>query len=222
MKKYAVIVAAGSGLRMGYSVPKQFLSLRGKPVLWYTITTFLNAFEDLEIILVLPNDFMETGKSIIQATASQHRIKLVPGGETRFHSVKNGLRLIQDDSIIFVHDGVRCLVSEDLIKRCYDGAIEKGNAVPAITVIDSVRIETANGNEIIDRDKVKIIQTPQTFKSEILQQAFNREYEKFFTDEASVVENAGIRINLIEGEETNIKITRPMDMTIAESYLRDR
>ena len=219
MKKYAVIVAAGSGLRMGATLPKQFLLVRNRPVIWFTINTFLQAFDELEIILVLPQDYMEMGKTIVEMSIDPQRIQVVAGGETRFQSVKNGLSLVNQPSIVFVHDGVRCLVSKALIHYCYEVALEKGNAIPAIKPIDSLRMEQGGNNEIIDRNSVRLIQTPQTFQSDILLKAFGQPYQDFFTDEASVVENAGVKINLVEGEELNIKITRPIDMIIAEKFL---
>ena len=222
MKKYAVIVAGGSGMRMGTMVPKQFLPLQGKPVLWYTLTAFLNAFADLEIILVLPEAHLETGREILRSTHDPDRIWMAPGGETRFHSVRNGLSHIHQHSIVFVHDGVRCLLTPDLIRRCYHMAQEMGNAIPAITAVDSIRIETFDGNEFVDRNKIRIIQTPQTFYSDIVKAAFEQEYEESFTDEASVVERLGVKIHLIEGEPTNIKITHPIDVLIAEKILEER
>ncbi|MHA4808506.1 2-C-methyl-D-erythritol 4-phosphate cytidylyltransferase [Flavitalea flava] len=224
MKKYAVIVAGGSGIRMGNQLPKQFLLLGGKPVLWHTLTVFLESFEDLEIILVLPTEYMETGKTILSATSAPHRVHLTSGGITRFHSVKNGLARIPDgeNSIVFVHDGVRCLITKSLIHRCYEKAVAYGNAVPAIASVDSIRLETPQGNQLIDRDKIRIIQTPQTFYSEVIKNAFEQEFQEFFTDEASVVERAGGKINLVEGESSNIKITRPVDLLIAESILVER
>jgi 2-C-methyl-D-erythritol 4-phosphate cytidylyltransferase len=222
MKKYAVIVAAGSGTRMGSSLPKQFLLLQNKPVLWHTATAFLHAFDDLDIKLVLPKDHFAKGESIAHSTGQPHRFEMIEGGETRFYSVRNGLSVIDEPSIIFVHDGVRCLVSAELIRHCYDVAIEKGNAIPAINSVDSLRVEKNGDYEIIDRTKIKIIQTPQTFKSEILKKAFEQEYQDSFTDEASVVERTGTKINLVEGEEMNIKITRPFDILIAEKFLESR
>lgn len=222
MKKYAVIVAGGSGLRMGTAVPKQFLPLRDKPVLWYTLTAFLDAFPDLTIILVLPEQHLQTGHEILRTTHDPDRIWMATGGETRFHSVKNGLDHIHQHSIVFVHDGVRCLLTPALIRRCYQMAIERGNAIPAVTAVDSIRIATIGGNEYIDRNKVKIIQTPQTFYSDIIKAAFEQEYEESFTDEASVVERLGVKINLVEGETTNIKITQPVDILIAEKVLEER
>ena len=222
MKKFAVIVAGGSGLRMGTSLPKQFLDLRGKPVLWYTLTAFLEAFDDIEIILVLSPDYHETGLNILRSTSNPGRVWITSGGETRFHSVRNGLRHIHQHSIVFIHDGVRCLPSQELILRCYNEALDKGNAIPAISAVDSIRIETVGGSEIIDRNKVKIIQTPQTFYSDIVKAAYEQEYEQSFTEEASVVERVGVKIHLVEGEASNIKITRPIDLLIAEKILEER
>jgi 2-C-methyl-D-erythritol 4-phosphate cytidylyltransferase len=222
MEKYAVIVAGGTGSRMLAALPKQFLLLKGKPVLWHTITAFLNAFADMQIILVLPEEHIEKGTAIVNATDAPNRIRITTGGPTRFHSVKNGLNCIQEPAIIFVHDGVRSLVSADLIHRSYEAAVKWGNAIPAIKPGDSLRIETTAGNELIDRNIVRIIQTPQTFSSVIIKKSFEQDYNDTFTDEATVVEKSGIKINLIEGEITNIKITRPLDLLIAEKILEER
>jgi 2-C-methyl-D-erythritol 4-phosphate cytidylyltransferase len=222
MKKYAVIVAGGSGLRMGTAVPKQFLQMSGKPVLWHTLTAFLDAYADLQIILVVHKEYMETGLEIIRTTHSPGRIEITAGGETRFHSVKNGLKLVNGHSVVFVHDGVRCLVRKELIRYCFEETILYGNAVPAVGAIDTIRIETALGNEPIDRNKVRIIQTPQTFFSDTIKAAFEQDYNDSFTDEASVVERLGIKINLVEGEYSNIKVTKPVDLLIAEKLLEER
>ncbi|HPZ88332.1 MAG TPA: 2-C-methyl-D-erythritol 4-phosphate cytidylyltransferase [Flavihumibacter sp.] len=221
MEKYAVIVAGGSGLRMGTNIPKQFLDLRGKPVIWHTLTAFLDAYPDMNIILVLPEPHLETGKQIIRSTYDPDRIWITVGGETRFHSVKNGLQHIHRHSIVFVHDGVRCLLTPALIRRCYNEAVDKGNAIPATTAVDTVRLERFNGTEMIDRNKVKLIQTPQTFFSELVKSAFEQDYHESFTDEASVVEKLGVKIHLIEGESTNLKITRPLDLLMAEKILEE-
>src|SRR5690606_13781882 len=158
----------------------------------------------------------EMGKEIIDAWFDEERVQLTAGGDTRFESVRNGLQLIQDESIIFVHDGVRCLLSTDLIHRCYTTALEMGTAVPAIPCKDSIRYLNEDGNEAIDRHQVRLIQTPQTFHSKILLPAFQIDYKDKFTDEATVVEAFGIKITLVDGEERNIKITVPMDMIIAQ------
>src|SRR5882757_913959 len=168
MQKYAVIVAGGSGLRMGTQVPKQFLLLGGKPVLWHTLNVFLEAYEDLAIILVLPEEHMETGKAILYSTQAPERIRIVAGGPTRFQSVKNGLRCVEKDSVVFVHDGVRCLLTTALVHRCYEMAVEYGAAIPVIDSKDSVRLVTPEGNTALDRSRVKLVQTPQTFLSRIL------------------------------------------------------
>lgn len=219
MKKYAIIVAGGSGSRMGTNLPKQFILLKEKPVLYYTLKAFFDAFSDMEIILVLPGEYMEMGKEIIDAWFDAEKIQFAEGGDTRFQSVKNGLALVQEESIIFVHDGVRCLLSKDLIQRCYQMALETGTAVPVIPSKDSVRVITEDGNEAVDRNHVRLVQTPQTFHSKILLPAFQIDYKDKFTDEATVVEAFGIKITMVEGEESNIKLTLPSDMILAEQMM---
>jgi 2-C-methyl-D-erythritol 4-phosphate cytidylyltransferase len=221
MKKYAIIVAGGTGTRMGKPMPKQFLLLGDKPVLYYTLKTFLEAYDDLSIVLVLPEEYSDIGKEIIDAYFDYSRIQVTFGGETRFHSVQNGLKLVQDESIIFVHDAVRCMVTVDLIRLCYEHTLQMGSAVPVVRTKDSVRIlnEEGNDNEVLDRSKVVLVQTPQTFHSKILLPAFEIDYKERFTDEATVVEAFGLKISLVEGEEDNIKITRPVDLLIAEALL---
>lgn len=223
MKKYAVIVAAGTGKRMGSSIPKQFLLVNEKPVLYYTLKTFLDTYPDLQIILVLPQDCADMGKEIIDAYFDYNRIQIALGGETRFHSVQNGLQMVGEESIIFVHDAVRCLVSSALIDRCYQHALKMGSAVPAIHTRDSVRFlnEEKNDNEVIDRNRVVLVQTPQTFHSKILLPAFEIDHKERFTDEATVVEEYGLKISLVEGEENNMKITQPVDLLIAECILTE-
>ena len=220
MEKIAVIVAGGKGSRMKSEVPKQFMLLRKKPVLYYSIKAFIDAFEDIKIILVLPEEHIGKGQEIIDGFFDNTRFRISSGGRTRFHSVKNGLALIEDEeSVIFVHDGVRCLVTQKLVERCYKAAVEAGTAIPALTCNDSVRILTDNGNKIIDRTKLRFIQTPQTFQSKILLPAYKIDYKESFTDEASVVEAFGIKINLIEGESNNFKITTLSDFNLAEILL---
>ena len=222
MKKFAIIVAGGLGTRMGNATPKQFMLLHDKPVLYYTIKTFLEAFNDLHIILVLPEDYTDMGREIIDAYFDYSRIQITAGGETRFHSVMNGLEMVQEDAIVFVHDGVRCLLTVDLIHRCYTKALENGSAIPVVPAKDSVRLIEGEVNEAIERNKVVMVQTPQTFHSRILQPAFQIDYKERFTDEASVVEEFGLKIELVEGEEQNIKITRPIDLIVAEHILLER
>jgi 2-C-methyl-D-erythritol 4-phosphate cytidylyltransferase len=222
MNKYAVIVAGGNGSRMNSAVPKQFLLIKNKPVLYYTLHTFLNAYDDLKIILVLPEEYVAAGQEIIDAWFDYKRIKITIGGRTRFHSVQNGLQLVEEESIVFVHDAVRCLLTEQLVKNCYDTALEFGAAIPVVDCKDSVRLVTGNGNEALERRNVKLVQTPQVFLSTILLPAFNIDYKDKFTDEASVVEAFGMKVQLVEGEEDNIKITRPIDLLIAEKLMDER
>ena len=221
MKKYAIIVAGGSGTRMGGDLPKQFMLLKDKPVLYYTLKAFLDAYDDLQIILVLPVYYTDMGQEIIDAWFDKDRIRITAGGDTRFQSVKSGLALIENESIIFVHDGVRCLLSKDLIHRCYAQAVETGTAIPAVVSKDSIRLLREESNEAFDRNRVMLIQTPQTFHSKILLPAFQIDYKDKFTDEATVVEAYGMKVSLVEGEENNIKITRPVDLLIAERILED-
>lgn len=220
MTKYAVIVAGGTGTRMGAAVPKQFMLLNGKPVLLHTIETFLRAYADLQIILVLPAPFEEQGRQLILQTTTASRVQIVLGGATRFHSVQNGLKKINEASVIFVHDGVRCLVTESLIRRCYEQTIVKGNAIPAVAVNDSIRMVQGNKTKVVDRSTLLAVQTPQTFRSNILLSAFEQPYNEAFTDEATVAEAAGHEIFMIEGEKENIKITLPADLLIAEQLSR--
>lgn len=222
MKKYAVIVAAGSGKRMNSAIPKQFMLLKGKPILYYSINTFLNSFEDIEIILVLSKDYLKEGKHLVSKFFDTNRITITKGGLTRFHSVQNGLKLISEESIIFVHDGVRALVTENLIYCCYEQALKLGVAIPAIPCTDSIRMLTLEGSIAVDRNTIQLVQTPQTFKSSILLPAFKTEHKDSFTDEANTVEAYGTLIHLIEGEASNIKITHPADLWIAEKMLELR
>lgn len=222
MKKYAVIVAGGTGSRMGNKVPKQFLLLKNKPVLWYTLDTFLRAYDDIEIILVLPGQYVENGKTISTSFADSDRIKIVTGGDTRYHSVQCGLKEVKEHAVVFVHDAVRCLVSVPLIQRCFKQTVERGSAIPAVAATDSIRILNGTYHYVADRQQVRIIQTPQTFLSEIILPAFKQAYNDSFTDEATAVEAYGTKVFLTEGEYDNIKITRPIDMIIAEKILEER
>ena len=221
MKKFAVIVAGGSGKRMGMEKPKQFLPIFNKPILWYSIQAFFQAYKEIEIILVCPVDYMDEVEKIA-AGFDGKKIQIIQGGLTRFDSVKAGLSLIHEPCMIFVHDAVRCLVSAGLIKRCYEHAVKNGNAIPAVTATDSMRILQDGKYVIARREEIKIIQTPQVFTSDILLPAFQQAFHESFTDEASVVEASGHNIFLIEGEYENIKITRPGDLVLAKEILEAR
>lgn len=222
MRKYAVIVAGGSGLRMGADKPKQFLLLRGKPILHYTIQAFFKSYSDIQIFLVLPQDFIQEGQALLQDLDASIDLQFVIGGATRFHSVQNGLKCITEPGIVFVHDGVRCLLTDKLIKACYEQAVSKGSAIPAVAATDSIRIIQGASSQVADRNLVRIIQTPQTFQTSLLLPAFDTDFKESFTDEATVLEAAGQKVQLIEGDHQNIKITRPVDLLIAENILLQR
>lgn len=221
-KKIAIIVAGGTGQRMGSVIPKQFLEIQGKAILLHTIDQFTAAFDDIELVVVLPADYIEEGKTLLKKNGYTHHIQLVEGGDTRFQSVKNGLSKVNEPSIVFVHDAVRCLLTPALIQRCYQQALEKGSAIPAVSATDSVRIVEAEENRVLDREQVMLIQTPQTFQSDILLDAFKQAYVPLFTDEANAVESNGKKVFLVDGEFENIKITRPLDLAIAEHILAKR
>jgi len=212
-------VAGGTGSRMGGDLPKQFMLLKNKPVLYYSLKTFLDAYDDIEIILVLPAAFTDEGEEIIDAYFDKEKIKITIGGDNRFQSVRNGLKLVQQESIVFVHDAVRCLASVELVRRCYETAVKFGSAIPVIPSRDSVRILNEEESHAMDRDKVMLVQTPQTFHSKILLPAYEIDFKDKFTDEATVAEAYGLKVSLVEGEETNIKITRPVDLIVANNFL---
>lgn len=222
MKKYALIVAGGAGKRMNSSIPKQFHMLNDKPLLYYTLRAFLEAYDDMQIILVLPEEYIAVGQEIIDAYFDYSRIQITNGGRQRFHSVQNGLAMVEDESIVMVHDAVRCLITPALIRRCYEAVLEHGSAIPVVPCKDSIRMLTEEGNQAIDRNALRLVQTPQAFYSKIILPAFKIDYKEWFTDEASVTEAFGLKLHLVEGEEENIKVTHPIDMIVAQAILNSR
>ncbi len=221
-KKIAIIVAGGTGQRMGSVVPKQFLEIQGKAILLHTIDQFTAAFSDIELVIVLPQGYIQEGQILLAQNGYNKNVQLVAGGETRFQSVKNGLTKVSNDAIVFVHDAVRCLLTPALIQRCYQQAVEKGSAIPAVSATDTVRLIQGEGHVLLDRENVMLIQTPQTFQADLLLAAFKQDYIPEFTDEANVVEASGKAVFLVDGEFENIKITRPLDLAIAEYILAKR
>jgi 2-C-methyl-D-erythritol 4-phosphate cytidylyltransferase len=219
---YAVIVAGGQGTRMGTAVPKQFLELAGKPVLAHTIQAFINAVPDIHLVLVLPAQQLSWAQMILQSFPDRLDIELVTGGDSRFGSVKNGLTVVPDDAIVLVHDGVRCLITPALITRCIQGAQQNGSAIPVVPVADSVRQLNGKQSSPLNRELLRAIQTPQTFLAEQLKKAFEQPYSDVFTDEATVIEAAGGVAHLVEGERSNLKITTPEDLILAEAILNSR
>lgn len=219
MKTYAVIVAGGSGARMGSELPKQFLPIHGVPVLIHTVKAFLGAIGDIHIVVVLPELHMEAGRGYLQQFLPGQQVTLVPGGPTRFDSVRNGLSVTEDDAMVFVHDAVRCMVSPTLVRQCYKDALQFGSAIPVVPVKDSIRKIEGEYSVVVDRSALRAIQTPQTFPAGELKRAFEQPNQPAFTDEATVWESYGKTVHLTEGEERNIKITYPTDLLLAEQLL---
>ena len=222
VNNYAIIVAGGSGSRMQSTIPKQFLLLNGKPVLMHTLNAFYNSYSKPKIILVLPSNSKTYWEELCKEYSFTIPHTIIIGGENRFHSVKNGLESIKnlENTVIAVHDAVRPSISIEIIDQSYNHAAENGNAVAAVKSRDSIR-QLRNGTSThLIRDEIYLIQTPQTFKAEQLLVAYNQSYNANFTDDASVVEHAGFKINLIEGSYTNIKITFPEDIAIAELLMQ--
>ncbi len=205
---------------MQAETPKQFLNINELPVLIHTINRIYEFRNTLSIILVLPASHIDYWKSMIRKYNFNIPHQITAGGATRYHSVKNGLKLIDQDGLVAIHDGVRPLVSKDTLQRVFLKAESDGNAIPAIRITDSLRRITPDNSLPVDRESLRIIQTPQCFQSEIIQMAYKQEYRENFTDDASLVENLGIKINLVEGNPENIKITRPSDLKFAEAFLK--
>lgn len=223
MQNYVVIVAGGSGTRMKREIPKQFIPVAGKPILMHTVEAFERASPGIEIILVLPESQVLGWKSLCAQYHFEVPHQITHGGDTRFQSVKNGLRQIDHEAgLVAIHDGVRPLVDRQTIINAFEVAEQKGNAVAAVPLKDSIRWAVTNENEVRDRKEYQLIQTPQTFQVHLIKAAFRRGYNPAFTDDATVLEATGEKINLIEGSYRNIKITTPEDLVVAEALLRNR
>jgi 2-C-methyl-D-erythritol 4-phosphate cytidylyltransferase len=219
MDLFAVIVAGGSGKRMGAEIPKQFLELAGRPVLMHTIERFKSFSDAIEIITVLPENQLRYWIELQKKYFFTVPHTLVKGGSARFFSVRNGLNFVNIPGLVAIHDGVRPFVSIDTIKRCFDTAEKLGNAIPAISPADSLRILTDQGSLPVNRLHVKQIQTPQVFNAALIKKAYLQEYKPEFTDDATVLEKSGEKINLVEGNRENIKITNPEDLLISTALL---
>jgi len=223
MSDYIIIVAGGKGLRMGSDIPKQFLPIGGKPVLMRTLERFREYSDDLQIILVLPEAQQDYWQELCNRYDFKVEYLLANGGQTRFHSVQNGLALVPDDAegVVGVHDGVRPFPSIEVITRCYETARTAKAVVPVIPVVETLRRINAKEtkSETVPRDEYRLVQTPQTFDIQLLKAANRQPYNDGFTDDASVVESYGHKITLVEGNRENIKITTPYDITVAEAIL---
>ena len=220
MKKYAIIVAGGSGSRFGSTIPKQFIPLAGTPILMHTIKAFYDSDPTTEIIVALPSEHLTLWGDLCASHKFTIEHKTVEGGANRFESVRNALFTITDtDCIVAVHDGARPLVSTEVIATSYDTAERCGTAVPVVPVTDSIRQLDRDGSHNVNRDTLVAVQTPQTFRIEILKDAYSAAYSPMFTDDASVVEFRGMNVTLYPGDVNNIKITHPMDIKTAEWIL---
>ena len=220
MKRYAIIVAGGKGLRMGGELPKQFIPIEGRPVLMRTLDTFHACDESIQIILVLPRDHQDYWRELCAQYqfAVPHRI--ADGGATRFHSVQNGLSLVDaPEALVAVHDGVRPFVSHEVISRCYAEAEAHGAVVPVIPVVETVRQLVGEGSVTVDRNAYRLVQTPQTFRATLLRRAYEQPYTDAFTDDASVVEALGEAVTLVDGNRENIKLTTPFDLIVAKALV---
>ena len=219
MKQSVIIVAGGKGLRMGSDLPKQFLPVGGKPVLMRTLEAFRKYDAMLQIILVLPREQQDFWKQLCEEHHFSVEHLVADGGETRFHSVKNGLVLVQAPGLVGVHDGVRPFVTLEVIRRCYELAEQYKAVIPVVDVVETLRHLTDAGSETVRRTEYKLVQTPQVFEVELLKQAYGQEFTPFFTDDASVVEAMGVPVHLAEGNRENIKITTPFDLKIGSALL---
>ena len=217
---FVIIVAGGKGLRMGTDLPKQFLPIGGKPVLMHTLEAFHKADAAMRLILVLPQSQQAYWKSLCEEYAFSIPHQVADGGETRFHSVKNGLALVDEAGLVGVHDGVRPFASIEVIRRCYAEAARYKAVVPVIDVVETIRMVQGDDSQTVDRNLYKLGQTPQVFDVALLKQAYHQSYIPGFTDDASVVEAYGEKIHLTEGNRENIKITTPFDLKIAETILQ--
>lgn len=222
MKKFAIIVAAGTGKRFNKNSPKQFELLSGKPMLMYSIEAFHEAEPGVQIIVVIREEYFEHWKELCKNYNFIIRHQIVDGGPERFHSVKNGLALLPDDGLIAVHDGARPLISKETINQLFSHAQNYGAVVPVVEISDSIRSVDGTIHKPFDRKKLRLVQTPQVFKCSVLKKAYLLQYDVNFTDDATVVEASGKSVVLVEGSTENIKVTREQDMIIAEAILAER
>ena len=227
MKPYVIIIAGGKGLRMGSDLPKQFIPVKGRPLLMHTVEKFGDWNPNAEIVLVLPADHQPYWKMLCREIGCQVEHRIVAGGETRFHSVRNGLEAIRgeieqdaENVLIAVHDGVRPFVSTKVITACFEQASIKGAVVPVLPVVDSLREVDAQGkSKAVDRSRYYAVHTPQAFQADLLLRAYSQDYSPLFTDDASVVEATGVPVSTVPSNPENIKITTPLDLVIAKALL---
>lgn len=217
--KAAIIVAGGRGERVNTIIPKQFIEIKGRPVLMYTLEIFHQYDANIQIVLVLPEAHFEFWNSLCKKHAFTLDHKCVAGGNTRFESVKNGLNSVDSSALIAVHDGVRPLVSIKTITRCFEEAEKYKAVVPVVELVESIREISDNNSKALNRNAYRLVQTPQVFDAELLKNAYKQDFSDLFTDDASVVEQYGVKIHLVEGNRENIKITTALDFHLAETLM---
>jgi 2-C-methyl-D-erythritol 4-phosphate cytidylyltransferase len=220
MKNSVIIVAGGSGTRMGSELPKQFMLLEDRPVLMRAISCFINYDPAISIVVVLPESQIRYWSELCLKYAFDHPHQVVAGGETRFHSVRNGLYALVDTALVAVHDGVRPLVSQSTIENCFNQAIKTGAAVPVLPVNETLRAGTPEQSQTVDRTNYFSVQTPQVFRASILKEAYAQMWDAAFTDDASVVERKGFKVVMVQGNRENLKVTYPEDLLLAGVYLK--
>ncbi|NHB68970.1 2-C-methyl-D-erythritol 4-phosphate cytidylyltransferase [Perlabentimonas gracilis] len=220
--RYALIVAGGSGVRMGAEIPKQFLCVNGLPILMHTLKAFQHLTPCPSIFLVLPEREHSRWDNLCKQHSFTIPHTLVVGGDTRYQSVKNGLNSIKGDGLVAIHDGVRPLVSLALLDKCFNEALRYGNAIPAVRPVETVRMGGESNSKQVSRENCWLVQTPQVFNLSVIKRCYTSPYNPNFTDDASVAEHGGESIRIIEGERENIKITTPADIAIAEAILLSR
>jgi len=220
MNEYAIIVAGGKGTRIQSKLPKQFLPLCGKPILLHTIEAFFHYSDRIKVIVVLPEDDFAIWDTIVKEHSFDRPVILQKGGDTRFQSVKNGLEKIEGDGLVAIHDGVRPLVSSDIIGASFRLAAAHKTAVASVRLKESIRMTDQNSTRAVDRSLYRLIQTPQTFDVQLIKEAYQIKEDASLTDDASVAERSGYTISLFEGSYENIKITTPEDLIVAEALIR--
>ena len=220
MKQHVVMVAGGTGTRMRQSTAKQFLNVEGLPLMWWTLRRFREALPEAEVTLVLHESLFEEFSELERTFGSAGAMHVVPGGAERFHSVLEGLKTLPNEGVVGIHDAVRPFPSVEAIQRCFELAAKSGSAIPVVSVKDSIRRVEGGESEAVDRSALRAVQTPQCFDLASLKEAFDTSYRPEFTDDASVYEAAGHKVNLCEGDPWNVKVTTPEDLTIAEAFVR--
>lgn len=222
MRNCVIIVAGGTGTRMGSDLPKQFILLENRPVLMWTISCFIQFDPSISVVVVLPESQISYWQELCTKYTFSYPHQVVKGGDTRFMSVKNGLEVVDDAEIVAIHDGVRPLVSQRTIGLCFSLAAKTGSAIPVLPMNETLRTGTLENSHTVDRAAYYAVQTPQVFRAELLKEAYKQDWNSSFTDDASVVEKAGCQVTMVPGDPENLKITHPVDLLVASEYLKNK